>query len=315
MKFLNLLKTPWPYAALLVAHIIWGANTVVVKVTLNEFPVMSLNFIRFGLATLLILPFLLNVDRKSLRVRFEDWPKIILASLLMVTATIALSYEGIKHTTAINASVLGLIVPILSVLGGWFFLKEHVYWANIFGIISGLAGCLIIVGIPLLFFGTFSGSNLFGDGLVLLAGVCFTAGTIVAKKILDKYSALLITAISFFVAFLSFSVPAGLEYSKNPEWINSVTLLGVLGLLYITILASVCAFFLMEWGLKKTDVIKANLFQYVEPAVAATIALPVLGERISFSFIIGTVLIVLGVYWGTLGKSYHHRLLHRHHRA
>lgn len=315
MRFLHLLKTPWPYVALLVAHIIWGANTVVVKITLNEFPVMSLNFIRFGLATLLIIPFLLNVDKKSLKVKFTDWPRIILASFLMVSATIALSYEGIKHTTAINASVLMLVIPILSVLGGWFFLKEHVYWANILGVLVGLIGSLVIIGLPLLFFGTFSGKNLLGDGLVFLAGVSFTAGTIVAKKVLDKYSALLITAISFFVGFLSFSIPTGLEYYRDPSWISSVTLLGILGLLYITILASVCAFFLMEWGLKKTDVIKANLFQYVEPAVTATIALPILGERISFSFIIGTILVVLGVYWGTLGKPHHHRLLHRHHRT
>src|SRR5207248_1887668 len=132
--------------------------------------------------------------------------------------------------------------------------------------------------------------------------------------VLKLYSPLLITANLFLVGAVTFFIPAGIEYVQNPLWITHVTILGFLGFLYITILSSICAYFLLMWGIAKTNVVQANMLQYMEPAIAAALAVPILGERISYSFIIGTCLIVLGVYWGTLGKSQHHHPHFRSHR-
>jgi len=57
----QILSKPLPYIALIIAHLIWGANFVVAKVTLEEFPPMSLAFLRFSIASLLLIPFLLTV--------------------------------------------------------------------------------------------------------------------------------------------------------------------------------------------------------------------------------------------------------------
>lgn len=315
----KLFKIPWPFVALIGAHIIWGVNTVVAKITLQEIPVMSLSFLRFFLACILLLPFLIQFHPKkplfSIKLKLEDLPKLLLASFLMITTTLALGYEGLKLTSALHASILGLIVPIVSLLAAWIFLREHIYWVNLLGIGFGIIGAIVILGFPLLFFGSSQAGNLTGDILIILSGTTFVAGTIIAKDVLHKYSALTVTTIAFLVGMVSFFLPAVAEYIQNPTWVKQVTILGVFGVLFIAILSSICAFFLLDWGLKKVDIVKAHLFQYIEPAVTATIAVPLLGERISFSFIIGTVLIVLGVYWGTLGKPHHHHLRHRHQRS
>lgn len=310
---------PWPYLALIGAHLIWGANTVVAKITLQEFPVMSLSFLRFSLACLLLAPFFINLnlhkgDKSAIHINSKDLPKLFLASFLMITATIALGYEGLNRTTAIDASVLSLSIPIISVIVGWWFLKEHIYWINLLGILLGLVGAFVILGFPLVLFGNFNTGNLLGDFLIILSGITFVSGTVFAKDLLAKYPTLVVTGFAFLVAVILFAIPAANDYIQNPTWIYKVTIIGIMGLTFITILTSVCAFFMMEWGLKKTNIVKAHLFQYIEPAVAATLAVPILGERISYSFIVGTVLIILGVYWGTLGKPQHHHLHHRHHR-
>lgn len=315
MRIFNLVKIPWPYLALIIAHIIWGVVAVVGKLTLQEFPVMSLSFLRFAFASLLLTPFFFNIDRSKIKIKPQDLPRLILASLLMVPITIALGYEGLKNTSAIHASVLSLVIPISSIIISWLFLKEHIYFINLIGSLLGIIGAGIILGFHLLFFGNFSAENLTGDLLVMLSGVTFVAGTVISKDLLAKYTPLVLTGAAFLIGTVAFILPTANEYFQNPNWISNVSIVGVLGFLYISILSSVVAFFLMEWALKKTDVVKANLFQYVEPAVTATVAVPLLGERISFSFIIGTVLIVLGVYWGTLGKPHHHHLIHRHHRS
>jgi drug/metabolite transporter (DMT)-like permease len=304
-----------PYIALVIAHLIWGANFVVAKVTLQEFPPMSLGFLRFALASLLLVPFIAVFEKKELKVHLDHLPRLVIASLLLIPIQIALFYIGLPKTSAIDASVLSMGVPVLSVLVGWWFLKEKLYWVNLAGIVLGLFGAVLILGLPLIFLGEFSNKNLFGNLLLIISNGCFVFGAILAKDLIKKYNPLIFTAITFMVATITFLVPAALEYINNPTWVSQVSIIGVLGLLYITALSSISAFILLNWGFEKIGIIKSNLFHYMEPAVAATVAVPLLGERISFSFIIGTCLVVLGVYWGTLGKESHHHPHHKHHRS
>ncbi len=294
---------------------------MVAKLTLGEFPVMSLGFLRFAFAALFLLPFVL-VQRRSLiaqgkgeKIKAEDLPKLFAMALTMVAFNIFFFYEGLKRTSAIDASVLDMSVPIFSVLIGWVFLKEKIYAINLFGILLDLGGALVILGIPLIFFGSFSPDNLFGNTLIIFSDICFVIGATLNKKILKKYSSLLLVWVSFLAAAVVFAIPAVNDYIQDPTWMSKVTVLGVLGLVYIVFLSSISAYMLFQWGLRSVDLEKATLFQYLSPGIAATFAVPLLGERISYSFIVGTVIIILGVYWGTLGKIEHHRLEHRHHNA
>lgn len=276
---------------------------------------MSLGFLRYGLACLLIIPFLLSLEAKDKKIRLDHLPKLILGALLIACINIALFYMGLKRTTAIDASVLELSIPIISVIGGWWFLREKIYYANFAGIIISLLGALSVIGIPLLFVGNFSPKQLLGNLLIIASSISFVAGSLIIKKMLKIYQPLVITAITFLTATIAFALPAFIEYLQNPNWVLKLSILGIFGLIYITVLSSICAYFLLLWGLNRIPISHANLIQYVEPAVAATLAVPLLGERISFTFIIGTCLIVLGVYWGTLGKEEHHHIHHKHHRS
>lgn len=310
----EILKKPIFYLAIIAAHIIWGGNYVFAKITLQEIPMMSLGFLRYGLACLLIIPFLVSLEKKDKQIKLEHLPQLILGALLLACINIAFFYAGLTRTTAINASVLELSIPIISVIGGWWFLKEKIYTANLAGIAISLFGAISVIGIPLLFFGNFSPKEFFGNILILISAVTFVTGSMIIKKMLKIYKPLVITGIVFLTAASAFILPAFMEYLQNPNWVLKVSMLGIFGLIYITVLSSICAYFLLLWGLSKIPVSHANLIQYIEPAVAASLAVPLLGERISFSFIIGTCLIVLGVYWGTLGKQEHHQSHHRHHR-
>jgi drug/metabolite transporter (DMT)-like permease len=303
-----------PYLAVLMAHIIWGANFVVAKLALNEFPVMTLAFLRFGLAVILIFPFLFKLNVERAKINVADIPKLVFAGLFITTINISLFYEGLQRTDAINAAVLHLTIPMLSLFVGWWFLKEKVYWINIVGIMLGLIGALGIIGIPVILTGSFATSNMVGNIIILLSCITFVIGAIVMKDLLKKYDPLVLNVIIFAIGALTFVFPAYLDYVNNPEWVSNVSILGFLSLIYITLLSTITAFFLLSWGLKRMSITHAHIFQYIEPAVAATLAVQLLGERISYSFIVGTCLVVLGVYWGTLGKPEHHHLTHRNHR-
>ena len=310
-------KKPWPYLALILAHMIWGGNFVVAKVTLQEFPTYTLAFLRFSLASLFLAPFFFAETSKNLpagrqvKIDKKDIPKLTLIGVLMITLNITFFFTGIQKTTAINASVLTLVIPMLSVLSGWWFLKEKVYLINLAGIFAGLTGALIIVGVPRALFGETSSQSLTGNFLIILASIVWVAGAIISRQMLQKYSSLTVVAFAFLIAVVTFFIPAALEYIENPAWTSRVTLVGLLGLLYMTMLSSVSAYFLFEWGLAKTSVIIANLFQYIEPFVATVLAVFILSEKLSVDFAIGAVLIAVGVFLGTFAKEAHHR----HHKA
>jgi drug/metabolite transporter (DMT)-like permease len=314
MKKLKKPKLFLPYLALIFAQLIWGGSMVISKISLQEFPPNTLAFLRFTIALILLMPFF-TVITKKVKIKAEHIPKILLAGLTMITFNIFFLYQGLLLTTTINAAVLTLSLPILSVVAGWWFLKEKVYWINLLGILLGVFGAILIIGLPLLFVGNLTGSMLLGNVMLILASASYVIGAIISKKLLKSYSSLFLTAAIFLVGALSFLPAAINDYIQNPLWFEKVTILGILGLLYLAILSSISAYFLYDYALEKVEVSKANLFQYIEPAIVATLAVPILGERISFSFIIGTCLIVLGVYWGTLGKLEHHHLHHKHHRV
>lgn len=307
----KILTKPWPYLALFIAHTIWGINFVVAKVTLQEFPTYSLAFLRFALASLLLAPFFI-AQTKKIKIKKQDLPTLIWVGILMVTLNIAFFFTGIQKTTAINASVLTLIIPMLSVLFGWWFLKEHVFTVNLSGVGLGLLGTLIIIGLPKIITGTFLPSVMLGNILIIFASISWVAGGTISRKLLRTYSSLEITGIIFLVGVVTFLIPAVSEYLKDPTWPTRISTLGFLGLTYMTLLSSISAYFLFEWGLSRTSIFTADLFQYWEPFVAAAFAVAILGEVITLSFLAGATLIVIGVYLGTFAKEIHHRL--RHHR-
>lgn len=286
---------------------------MVAKVTLQEFPVYSLAFLRFALASLFLAPFFL-AEGKKIKIAKQDLPRLTLIGVLIITLNITFFFAGIQKTTAINASVLTLIIPMLSVLLGWWFLKEKVYLVNLAGIFAGLMGALVIIGLPRILLGDFSPQMLLGNLLIILASIVWVVGATVSRQALKRYSSLTVTAIAFMVGTVTFFIPALNEYLKNPSWPSQITSLGLLGLGYMTLLSSISAYFLFEWGLAKTSVIVADLFQYIEPFVATALAILVLAEVVSVDFIVGGVLIVVGVYLGTLAKEVHHRR-HKPHRT
>lgn len=289
---------------------IWGGNFVVAKVTLQEFPPMSLAFLRFSFACLFLAPFFFSQSKK-VKIDKKDLPYLIAVGVFIITLNIAFFFEGIKRTTAIDASVLTLIIPILSVLLGWGYFKEKIYLINLLGIFLSLVGTLVIIGLPQLLTGSISTQMLLGNILVILASISWVIGAAFSKQMLKKYPSLTVTAIAFMVGAVVMFIPATLEYLENPSWPQQITVLGLFGLTYMILLSSISAYFLFEWGLSKTSIIAADLFQYIEPFVASFLAVMILAERITVSFIIGAGLIAVGVFLGTLAKEAHYR----HHKA
>ena len=127
--------------ALLLASVISGTGGTAVKLALNYFGPYTVLFLRFFLATIVML--LVNL-LSFRRLTFPASKRVFLSSILFTT-NVVLFTLGMQRTTAISAGILVSLVPInIAVLTHWRRKSEPVSPNQWLGLASGIIGTLIM---------------------------------------------------------------------------------------------------------------------------------------------------------------------------
>ena len=133
--------------ACLAAYLIFGFNIVCCKNIANDghVPPMSLFLMRSAGALVLfwVMSLCLPEARRE-RVERGDLWKIAVASLLGLFLTQFAFLKAITMTTAVDASVLGLMTPVMTMVVAAVVLKDRITWQGVLGLGVSLAGVLSI---------------------------------------------------------------------------------------------------------------------------------------------------------------------------
>ena len=289
--------------ALIIANTIWGAASPVFKFALQNISPFLLAFIRFYGAALILLFF----TYPHLKILKQDYLKIFLLAFFGITLNITFFFLGLKITSSINAPIIASSGPIFLYLFSILILKEHSHYKVLIGLTVSLIGVLLIIGQPL-FTGQLDG-QLYGNLLLIIATLASVAHTIIAKEISRSYSA---TTISFwifligavtFLPLLIWEIASGsINYSLDHR--------GIIGIVFGIFLSSAAAYTLFEYGVKYINAQDVGIFTYIDPIVAILIAIPLLGEKLSLIYIMGSVFVFGGIYLAEGRLHYHpfHRL-------
>ena len=274
------------------------------KLTLTEVPIFSLGFIRQIIAAIIFFPFV----AKDLKIERADIKPLVIATLLGTNINLFFFFSGLKLTHAINASILVAAVPIFTLLAAHLYLKEKLTAKLVISSATALFGALIIIGMPIM---ASDFKSVLGNIFLMAATLSFVAYEIIAKKLLRKYSAAKITFYMFVIAAIIFLPNSILELKTNPAWYTKVDLSGILGLLYGIIFASALASYLWQKGLSLIPAGEAALFFYISPVSGIIVSMLLLGEKVTTSFTLGAILIVIGVYLAEHHRKNH--ILHQRH--
>lgn len=284
------------YIYLVITAIIWGVAAIVIKLTLVSFsPLVFLTY-RFAISAafaLLALPIIkihLPKDRNTLLLS-------LLYCFLVTTVSLGLLFFGFDKTTAISASLIGSVAPILTAIAGYFFLREHITIRERIGMGIALIGTVVMIIEPLL--ENHDGlSGLSGNILILASLLVGTCVAILAKLIMRKETSPVgLTNLSYIVGFIT-TIPIVLIGTSPSELINTITsapLTAHLGVLYMAILSGNVAYILWLKAQKTIEIGEAGLFAYIPPIISIPMAAIFLHEHISMAFIVGAVVIALGV--------------------
>jgi drug/metabolite transporter (DMT)-like permease len=278
--------------ALIIANIIWGGASPIFKWSLTSIPPFALAILRFGLAGIILFPF---VHQKIDSIKRQDYFKIILFSLSGVTVNISFFFWGLKLAPAINAAVLAATGPLILLLLGWFFLKEKVEKIETLGTLISFAGVLIIILSPILGNGYQAEPAIVGNLFLFLAVLGAVGQGFFGKQLFQKNDPLPLTFLSFFIGTLTFFPLFLFELWQNPGWLSQLQFPGVVGIFYGVIFSSTVAYSLFNFGLSKIEASEAGIYTYLMPITSIIIAVPFFEEKITRPFILGSLLVFLGI--------------------
>ncbi len=186
---------------LIFASLIWGAAGPIIKYTLEFVPPFTFLFLRFLVASIIILPFMILEEKKH-PVEKKDWLNLIILSFLGGSLSLGFVFWGFKYTTSLDGTLISSVAPVFIMLASVKFLGEKITKNERLGSIIALAGTALIVFQPIFDGQSLSrGGNialqLFGNLLILLSVFSWVAYTVWSKKILNHIPSKLGTFLHF----------------------------------------------------------------------------------------------------------------------
>ena len=286
-----------PYLFLVLAPLFWAGNFVFGKPLLEALPPFGINLVRWVLACLVLVPLTLALEGRFPRPARHQWPTLVAMALTGVVLFNALVYLSLLYTTSTNAALINGTTPILTMVLAAAIGLDRLTGRRLAGALVSLAGVGWIVSRGSL--GALIGLSFNrGDLIMLVAALTWAIYTILLNRMRGALSPLATLTIVAVLAVPPLGVIGGYELMSRP--IGTITPTVVVGLGYISVLASVAAFMAWSVGIKGIGAARGSIFLNLIPVFTAVIAVLTLGERIGLVQLIGGSLVIGGVTLASL---------------
>lgn len=272
---------------------IWGSTFVFTKLLLlGGLSAAQIFTFRFVIAYLMLLAFSMT---KGIRWVSDTWKdELIMAGLGLSGGSLYFLAENsaMNYTTTTNTSLIICLSPLFaSALISLFYKSERLNRIQVLGTLMAATGVAVVV---------MNGHFVLhlspkGDALAFTACLCWAVYSLLMIPASAHYGTLFITRKVFFYGLI-FMIPYFLwKPGLNTHLlIEQPQLIG--NLLFLGCVASMLCFLAWNWAMKKLGAVVATNYVYFNPVTTILFAWLILSEQITIFFIIGTLLILLGMY-------------------
>jgi RarD protein len=277
------------YGLLVLQSLTASGTHLVAKVVVQAVDAFTLTLIRSvvaagGMALVLLL------RGRMPKVRREDWRLVVALSVLAVPVNQFLFLFGMKYTTPGNAALLYATTPILVLLFSRWFLGERLTTRKILGVALAVGGVTVVVferGLDA------SMQYVFGNLIMSVAVTAWGLYTVFGKTLIAKYGPIDASAITLFVGTLLF-LPIGILPAFQFPY-ASMSAANWVEVGYLGIVTSVVAYLLWYAALSRIEASKVALFTNLQPILTSILALLLLGQGITLTFVVGGSITICGV--------------------
>ncbi len=280
-----------PYLALFGANLIYAINYGLAKEVMGDGYLQSFAFIMFRAVGAVLLFWMVSVFSTSERIEKRDFIKLALCGMFGVALNQLMFFEGLHHTSTINASIIMVTNPILVLVMATIILRERLSWRRVIGVVVGLTGCIALI----LFKGAGEGNeaSLKGDLFIFFNAASYGVYLVLVKPLMQKYTPL--TVIKWVFTFGTILVlPFGMSQFGTINWEMPIDI--ILKILFVVVFTTFFAYLLNIYGLKKVSPTVASSFIYLQPILTSLIAVGVGTETITWQKIAYGSLIFIGVF-------------------
>lgn len=280
-------RTEWALFAAM--SVIWGIPYLLIKVAVGEMSPAAVAGARTLLAALVLMP--LAARQGMLRPALRAWPWVAGFALLEMAGPWLLLGHAETRVSSGFAGLMIAAVPIVGVLVARLGGDRHALApVRLVGLATGLTGVACLVGIDSL------AGHLDPLSVVelLLVAVGYAVAPVLATTRLAHVPSLGVIAVAVTlvaVLYLPWTVAELAGELPSPQVLGSVAVLG----LVCTALAFVLFFRLIA----AAGPVRATVITFVNPAVALTLGILILGEPMTLGIALGFPLVLLGSFWAT----------------
>lgn len=272
---------------------IWGSTFVFTKLLLLAGLTPAQIFtLRFIIAYLMLLVFCLW---RGIRWMADSWKdELLMAGLGISGGSLYFLAENgaMNYTTTTNTSLIVCLCPLFaSALISLFYKSQRLNRTQTFGTLMAAAGVVVVV---------MNGHFVLhlspkGDALAFVACLCWAVYSLLMIPANARYDTVFITRKVFFYGLLSM-----IPYFILRPGLNTHLLLGqpalLWTLLFLGCVASTLCFLAWNWAMKKLGAVVVTNYVYFNPVVTILFAWLLLSESITVYFLLGTLLILVGMY-------------------
>jgi len=282
--------------ALLVTFL-WSTSFIIIKWGLVEIPPITFAGLRYIIAFLCFLPFVLNKKHVNeiKQLKASQWKKLILLGFVFYTFTQGAQFLGLSLLPSVTVSLMLNFTPLVVAVMGIFLLSEKPSIMQWFG------SALFIVGIITYFFPiSFIGNQ--GIGLLIMfIGVLTNAGSAIIGRDINRnkdISPLVVTFISMGVGAIILII-IGISMDGLPE----ISFKTWMFLIWLAAVNTAFAFTLWNLTLRTLTAIESSIINGTMLIQIAVLAWYFLDETISFQEGVGMVIAAIGAILVQIKKN------------
>ena len=274
------LLTPATIGLLLLPPLVWAGNSILGRVVADMVPPITLNFFRWLLAFLLLLPWGWRLLLPSSPL-WPHWRRYAVLSLLGVGCYNSFQYLALHTSTPINVTLVASSVPVFMLAMGAVWFKQHITPRQLLGAAMSIAGVLCVLGR-----GDWQTllrvEWVIGDVYVLIAVLCWALYSWLLSQpkdppeIRSNWVNFLMAQMVFGLLWCGVCTALEWHYSSNPqiEWGWPLAA----ALLYVALGPALLAYRSWGLGIQRVGPNIAGFFANLTPLFAAVMSTVLLGD-------------------------------------
>ena len=266
--------------------LIWSSAFTSARIIVLQAPPLTISSLRFATAGIIAITIAyalgqrIHLDRKK-------WRAIIIFGICQNALYLGLFFMAMQRIEASLASIIASAMPLIVGLASALFLGERLGKIGWIGLVVGFIGVALIMGARMS-----NGIDVVGIIFCIIGVTALAIAALTVHATSSKGNVFMVVGIQMLIGSLALFIPAILFEVPHFTWTGSLLAAFSYTVLMPGIFATIIWFLLVD----RIGATRASTFHFLNPFFGVAIAAVVLDEQLTYTDIIGVLIVMAGIF-------------------